>query len=77
MGMQLRLMPVMNKVAALNENIAFKVLQRDQNLELMNRFLINGTLSIPKLLMVDSDTDAVIGEWGSRPKVATKNGRRF
>lgn len=67
-----QIMPVMNKVVALNENITFKVLQRDQNLELMNRFLINGTLSIPKLIMVDSETNAVLGEWGSRPKAATK-----
>lgn len=67
-----QIMPVMNKVAALSENIELKVLQRDQNLELMNRFLINGTLSIPKLIMVDTNTNEVLGEWGSRPTVATK-----
>ncbi|WP_298477302.1 thioredoxin family protein [uncultured Maribacter sp.] len=65
-------MPVMNKMAELNENIDFRVVQRDQNLELMNQFLSNGTLSIPKLIMVDSETNEVINEWGSRPKVATK-----
>ena len=65
-------MPVMQKVSSLNEHIDFKVLLRDENLELMNRFLINGTLAIPKLIMVDPDTAEVLGEWGSRPSPATK-----
>ena len=62
----------MQKVSSLNEHIDFKVLLRDENLELMNRFLINGTLAIPKLIMVDPDTAEVLGEWGSRPSPATK-----
>jgi len=65
-------MPVMNKLAELNPNINLKIIQRDKNLELMNRFLINGTLSIPKLIMVDSTTLEVLGEWGSRPTIAAK-----
>ncbi|RKR15093.1 thioredoxin-like protein [Maribacter vaceletii] len=65
-------MPVMNKLAILNPNINLQVIQRDQNLELMNRFLVNGTLSIPKLIMLDSTTLEVLGEWGSRPTIATK-----
>lgn len=72
-----QIMPVMNKMAELTENINFKVLQRDQNLELMSRFLTNGTLSIPKLIMVDSETNEVISEWGSRPSVATKMVENF
>jgi len=65
-------MPVMNKLAILNPNINLQIIQRDQNLELMNRFLINGTLSIPKLIMIDNDTLEVLGEWGSRPTIAAK-----
>ncbi|WP_291870602.1 thioredoxin family protein [Maribacter sp.] len=72
-----QIMPVMNKMAELTGNINFKVLQRDQNLELMSRFLTNGTLSIPKLIMVDSETNEVISEWGSRPSVATKMVENF
>ncbi|QWX83256.1 thioredoxin family protein [Cellulophaga sp. HaHaR_3_176] len=65
-------MPIMNKIAKLNSNIDFKVLQRDENLELMNRFLYNNSLSIPKLIMVDDITGEVINDWGPRPTVATK-----
>lgn len=65
-------MPIMNKLAILNPNINFRIIQRDQNLQLMNRFLVHGTLSIPKLIMIDNDTLEVLGEWGSRPTIATK-----
>lgn len=65
-------MPIMNKVAEQNPNITFKILLRDENLGLMNHFLTNGTLSIPKLIMVDDETGEVVGEWGSRPSTANE-----
>ncbi|WP_158974584.1 thioredoxin family protein [Cellulophaga sp. L1A9] len=65
-------MPVMNKLASLNPNISFKVILRDENLELMNQFLTNGTLSIPKLLMIDDATNTVFSDWGPRPTKATQ-----
>ncbi|MFI8604869.1 thioredoxin family protein [Cellulophaga baltica] len=65
-------MPVMNKLASLNPNIEFKVILRDENLALMNQFLTNGTLSIPKLLMIDDATNTVFSEWGPRPSKATQ-----
>jgi len=65
-------MPMMNKVADLNKNISFKVILRDQNLEIMNRFLTNNTMGIPKLIMVENATGDVIGTWGPRPKSATR-----
>ncbi|MCR1025276.1 thioredoxin family protein [Cellulophaga baltica] len=65
-------MPVMNKLASLNSNIDFKVILRDENLALMNQFLTNGTLSIPKLLMIDDATNTVFSEWGPRPSKATQ-----
>lgn len=63
-------LPMINKVAALNDNISLKIILRDENLEVMNRFLTNGAMSIPKLVMVDDATNIVVGEWGSRPKIA-------
>ncbi len=63
-------MPVMNKIAELNENIDLKVILRDENLELMDRFPYNGTLSIPRLIMIDTATNEVSGDWGPRPSVA-------
>lgn len=45
---------------------------RDQNLELMRHFLTKGTLSIPKLIIVDDTTGEVLGDWGPRPSTATQ-----
>ncbi len=64
-------LPVMNKIAELNPNIRFRVLLRDGNSELMDRFLTKGTKSIPKLIVVDQGTKSVVAEWGSRSKNAT------
>jgi len=64
--------PVMNKIAELNENLDFRIVLRDKHLELMNRFLYNGTLSIPRLIMIDTETNEVLGNWGPRPSIAQK-----
>jgi len=61
-------LPVMNKIAALNEHIALKVILRDDNIALMNRFLTNGNMSIPKLIIWDEEKQEVIGDWGPRPQ---------
>lgn len=65
-------MPMMNKVAEYNDNITFKVILRDENLDVMNRFLTNNTMSIPKLVMVEDATGEILDDWGSRPKTATQ-----
>jgi thiol-disulfide isomerase/thioredoxin len=65
-------MPVINKVAALNENITLKVVLRDENEALMNEFLTNGGKAIPKLIAIDNASGNVIGDWGPRPSKATK-----
>jgi len=64
--------PVMNKVAELNDNIEFKVVLRDENEALMDRFLTNGGKSIPKLIMVDTETLTVLNTFGPRPAGATQ-----
>ena len=66
------IMPVINKVAELNENIDYKVVLRDENDELMNQFLTNGGKSIPKLIAIDNTTQEVINTFGPRPSTATK-----
>lgn len=65
-------MPAINKVAELSDNIDFKVILRDENEALMNQFLTNGSKSIPKLIMIDNHTNKVINTYGSRPTEATK-----
>lgn len=64
--------PVMNKVASLNKNISLRLVLRDQNLELMEQFLSNGAMAIPKLISIDDATGNIIGDWGSRPTIANK-----
>jgi hypothetical protein len=66
------IMPVINKVAELNANIAYRIVLRDDNEALMNEFLTNGGKSVPKLIMIDTETHDVINTFGPRPAVATK-----
>ncbi|WP_190810037.1 thioredoxin family protein [Flagellimonas sp. S3867] len=65
-------LPVMNKIVELNPNIDFKIILRDENLELMDEFLTNGSRSIPKLIVFDETSEEVAGEWGPRPSIATQ-----
>lgn len=65
-------LPVMNKLAELTPNLNLKVVLRDEHPELMDLFLTNGTRSIPKVIVLDSLTQKVLGEWGPRSSKATK-----
>ncbi|OSY88740.1 thioredoxin [Tenacibaculum holothuriorum] len=63
--------PVLNKIAEINKNISLKLVLRDENLPLMDEFLTNGGRSIPKVIILDEETN-VVDTWGPRPTVATK-----
>ena len=65
-------MPAINKLAQLAPSIEFKVVLRDENPELMNAFLTNGSQSIPKLIVLDNKTNEVLADWGPRPSIATQ-----
>jgi|TARA_B110000238_G_C16127717_1_gene439985 hypothetical protein len=64
-------LPVIHKLAAENENIALKIVLRDEHLELMDLFLTNGGRSIPKVIVLDAQNN-VNHTWGPRPTLATK-----
>jgi hypothetical protein len=64
-------LPVIHKLAAENENIALKIVLRDEHLELMDLFLTNGGRSIPKVIVLDTQNN-VKHTWGPRPTLATK-----
>jgi len=64
--------PVINKLAELNNGIDLKIVSRDNNDELMNNFLTNGGKSIPKLIAYDTQNKEVIDTWGPRPSIATQ-----
>lgn len=63
--------PILNKIAEASENIDLRIVLRDDNPELMDNFLTNGTRSIPKLIILDRDMD-VLATWGPRSAPATK-----
>ncbi|WP_340199698.1 thioredoxin family protein [Ascidiimonas sp. W6] len=63
--------PIMEKMAALNDQIELKVSLRDENEDLMNQYLTNGNKSIPKLLVIDNASGEVLNTWGPRPSKAT------
>jgi len=65
-----QLLPIMHKMEVLTDNIDLKIVLRDENEALMNQFLTNGGKSIPKLIILDSETLEVLGDWGPRPKEA-------
>ncbi|MEO8772699.1 MAG: thioredoxin family protein, partial [Gelidibacter sp.] len=63
--------PVINKVAVLNDNIHLKLVLRDENDALMQQFLTNGGKSIPKLIMIDNISGEVLNTFGPRPIAAS------
>ena len=65
-------LPVMHKITESIENLELKIVYRDENLNLMNQFLTNGAMSIPKLIMLDSHSHEVLGEWGPRSTVPSQ-----
>ena len=61
-------LPVMKALADLNPHIQMRTLLRDENPELMDRYLTNGvSRSIPKLIAVDPATGMELFTWGPRP----------
>lgn len=65
-------LPVINKFAEANEKIDLKVVLRDENEDLMNQFLTNGSKSIPKLIVLDNSSNKVVSSWGPRSERAAK-----
>jgi hypothetical protein len=63
-------LPYLQLMAAASEKIELKIVLRDENLELMDQFLTAGGRSIPKLILLNADTNEVLGDWGPRPAAA-------
>ena len=62
--------PVIDKIAALSPRVRARYLLRDEHPALMDRYLTNGTRSIPKLLCLDAKTLEDQWTWGPRPAPA-------
>ncbi|MFZ1280235.1 MAG: thioredoxin family protein [Ignavibacteriaceae bacterium] len=68
-GDSAQIVPVIAKLAQLNNNIDLKILLRDSNLDYMELYLTNGGKAIPKLIVYDENNDELF-QWGPRPKEA-------
>ena len=58
--------PVLARFAEDSPQLELRVLKRDENLELMDLYLTNGSQSIPLAIVLDQEGNAV-GRWGPRP----------
>jgi hypothetical protein len=58
--------PVLARFAADAPGLELRILKRDENPELMDRYLTNGSRSIPLAILLDEEGNA-IGRWGPRP----------
>ncbi|WP_127844524.1 thioredoxin family protein [Psychroflexus aestuariivivens] len=65
-------LPILQKIADLNDYIDFKVILRDENDDLMQAFLTNGGKSIPKLIAFNLEQEKIFFTWGPRPFEAAK-----
>lgn len=59
--------PVIDKMAALNDHVELRLFLRDDNLDLMDSYLTNGSRSIPKLVIFRKEDMEELGTWGPRP----------
>lgn len=66
-----QIVPVFNKIEEYsNGKIELDLIWRDQNLEIMDRYLTNGGRAIPKLVVIDKQSNEEIASWGPRPVLA-------
>jgi hypothetical protein len=60
--------PIVARFADSAPGIELRVLRRDEHPELMDRYLTNGSRSIPIVIVLDEDYRE-LGHWGPRPEV--------
>lgn len=61
-------LPIISMMADATDKVDLKLLWRDENLEVMDRYLTNGGRSIPKLVALRSEDLEELGTWGPRPE---------
>lgn len=67
-----QIVPVIEKIASVNGNIRSFYILRDDNEEIMDLFLSNGTRSIPIIICIDDQTGETIWRFGPRPQGAVE-----
>lgn len=65
-GDVMRQLPIVAKMAAQNEHLKLRILSRDENLDVMERYLFNGAQVIPVFVFFN-DRFIEVGHWQGRP----------
>lgn len=64
-------LPIISEAISHNPNVNMRILLRDENLDVMDRYLTNGGRSIPKLVVFDEAGQELM-DWGPRPDALTR-----
>lgn len=67
-----QIVPVLNHLALESENITLRFILRDENEAIIDAFLTNNARSIPKIIVLDTETREVLNTWGPRPAAVQK-----
>ncbi|MFB6232079.1 MAG: thioredoxin family protein [Salinibacter sp.] len=65
------LLPIIAEAASRGENVTLRILLRDDNLDIMDQYLTDGSRSIPKLVAFTEEGDELF-TWGPRPQGAAR-----
>lgn len=65
-----QIVPVIAEIARYSDKIELHLLLRDEQPEVMDAYLTNGTRSIPKLVCLEAGSLKELGNWGPRPAAA-------
>lgn len=63
------ILPVLQQMADAHPNIEHYLILRDEHLNIMDEFLTNGARAIPVTIVIDAETNQILGHWGPRPEV--------
>lgn len=64
-----QIVPIVGRLAQLNSNIELVIILRDENPDIMDMYLTNGSKSIPMLISLNENFEEE-WHWGPRPKPA-------
>lgn len=64
-------LPIIARIAEANPHITLRILDRDDHIDIMDRYRTNGGRSIPKLVAFDGDGNECYS-WGPRPEPAAR-----
>jgi hypothetical protein len=63
-------LPVIDKIVSLRSDWQMSIVWRDENMDLMNNYLTNGAISIPKVIIINAEDFSELAVWGPRPAPA-------